>query len=286
MTDASSAPVFPGGTSVSHLRVYDWPAPDAPGGSGSPHFHTASTEAYVTLAGRGRVQTLSQEGFAEHELVPGRIVWFSPGVIHRSVNDGGLEVLVVMSNAGLPEAGDAVLTFPPEILVDPAAYRDAATLPSPSAGGAASDGGGWSSADAADPAEDDLAVDPAEDDPVVAAAALARRDLALEGFQVLRDAVEEDGEAAFDGLYVAAAQLVAPQAAGWRDVWTTSVGRAVAETDWALAALAPESGADPGAAEAAVVGHLEFGRVAARDAEPGPRRYGMCGRLQVWSTRA
>lgn len=154
-----------------------------------------------------------------------------------------------------------MLTFPPEIIVDPAAYRAAATLPSPSA---------------------DLAED---EDPALAAAALARRDLALVGFQVLRDAVEEDGEAAFDGLYVAAAELVAPQAAGWRDVWTSSVGRAVAETDWALAALAPESGADPGAAEAAVVGHLEFGRVAARDPEPGPRRYGMCGRLQVWSTR-
>ncbi len=42
---------------------------------------------------------------------------------------------------------------------------------------------------------------------------------------------------------------------------------------------------DPGAATAAVVGHLGNGRVAARDAEPGPRRYGMCGRLEVWSTR-
>jgi len=293
MTDVNSAPVFPGGTSVSHLRVYDWPAPDALGGSGSPHFHTTSTEAYVTLAGRGRVQTLSPEGFAEHELVPGRVVWFSPGVIHRTVNGGGLELLVVMSNAGLPEAGDAVLTFPPEILVDPAAYREAATLPSPSTDAAApSDGGGSSSgvvadaADPADPAEADPVTDPAEDDPVVAAAALARRDLALEGFQVLRDALEEDGEAAFDGLYVAAAELVAPLAAGWRDVWSASVGRAVAETDWALAVLAPESGADPGAAEAAVVGHLELGRVAARDPEPGPRRYGMCGRLQAWSTRA
>jgi hypothetical protein len=284
MTHSTSGPVFPGGTSVSHLRVYDWPAPDAPGGSGTPHFHTASTEAYVTLAGRGRVQTLGPEGFAEHHLVPGRIVWFSPGVIHRAVNDGGLEVLVVMSNAGLPEAGDAVFTFPPELLADPAAYRDAATLPSPSVGAGSggaevgSYGGGSGGAGSG-------AADLAEDDPVVAAAALARRDLALAGFRVLRDAVEQDGAAAFDALYVAAAQLVAPRAAGWRNVWTASVGRAVAETDWVLAALAPESGADPGAAEAAVVGHLELGRVAVRDAEPGPRRYGMCGRLQVWSTR-
>ncbi|GAB3172862.1 hypothetical protein GCM10027059_42920 [Myceligenerans halotolerans] len=54
----ADSPVFPGGTSVSHLRVYDWPTPDAPGGSGTPHFHTTSTEAYVALAGRGRVETL------------------------------------------------------------------------------------------------------------------------------------------------------------------------------------------------------------------------------------
>ncbi|GHH69059.1 cupin domain-containing protein [Promicromonospora soli] len=289
MTEATSGPVFPGGTSVSHLRVYDWPAPDAPGGSGSPHFHTASTEAYVTLAGRGRVQTLGPEGFAEHELAPGRIVWFGPGVIHRAVNDGGLEVLVVMSNAGLPEAGDAVLTFPPEVLADPVAYRDAATLPVPSRGADRPSpdrpspdllGPDLLSADL-----DDVDVaGPAEDDPVVAAAARARRNLALVGFRALRVAVERDRAAAFDALYVAAAQLVAPRAAGWREVWTESVGRAVAETDWALAALAPESGADPGAVEAAVVGHLELGRVAVRDAEPGPRRYGMCGRLQVWST--
>lgn len=270
MTEATSDPVFPGGTSVSHLRVYDWPAPDAPGGSGSPHFHTASTEAYVPLAGRGRVQTLGPEGFAEHDLVPGRIVWFSPGVIHRAVNDGGLEVLVVMSNAGLPEAGDAVFTFPPDVLADPEAYRVAAALPSASGG----------------PGPADLAEHvPAEDDPVVAAAARARRDLALAGFRVLRDSVERDGAAALDGLYEGAARLVASRAAGWRDVWTASVGRAVADTDAALTALAaPAGGVGPGDV-AAAVGHLRNGRVAARDAEPGPRRYGMCGRLEVWSTR-
>lgn len=260
MTGQPTGPVFPGGTSVSHLRVYDWPAPDAPGGSGSPHFHTASTEAYVTLAGRGRVQTLGPEGFAEHELVPGRIVWFSPGVIHRAMNDGGLEVLVVMSNAGLPEAGDAVFTFPPEVLADPDAYREAATLPSGSVG-------------------------TADDDPVVADAARARRDLALQGFREFRRAVERDGATALEGLYEGAAELVASRAAGWRDVWTASVGRAVADTDAALTALAPSAGGVGPGDVAAAVGHLAGGRVAARGAEPGPRRYGMCGRLQVWSTR-
>ena len=37
----------------------------------------------------------------------------SPHVhLHRAVNDGDLQVVVVMRNSGLPEAGDAVLTFP------------------------------------------------------------------------------------------------------------------------------------------------------------------------------
>jgi hypothetical protein len=179
-----------------------------------------------------------------------------------------------------------VFTFPQEVLADPVAYRDAATLPEPSRDT------GLRGPDLLNPdllgpdlVDGDVAgAADLEDDPVVAAAALARRDLALAGFRALRDVVERDRAAVFDALYVAAAQLVAPRAAGWREVWTESVGRAVAETDWALAALAPESGADPGAVEAAVVGHLELGRVAVRDAEPGPRRYGMCGRLQVWST--
>ena len=34
-----------------------------------------------------------------------------------------------MSNAGLPEAGDAVMTFPPEIVADPDRYRAAARCP-------------------------------------------------------------------------------------------------------------------------------------------------------------
>lgn len=236
-------PPFPGGTSVSHLHVYDWPAPDAPLGSGSPHLHTASSEAYVVLSGRGRVETLGSHGFANHELTPGRIVWFAPGVVHRAVNEGGLEVLVVMSNAGLPEAGDAVLTFPHEVLADRERYAAAARLPS-----------GVDSEDAA-----------------IAAAACARRDHALEGYADLRAAVERDGPGALEPLHAAAAALVAPRVEEWTITWERTVGRGVAETDAALAALAAASGAT-----------LATGAVAELDAAPGPRRYGMCGRLRTW----
>ncbi|WP_277208018.1 cupin domain-containing protein [Isoptericola croceus] len=241
-------PVFPGGTSVSHLRVYDWPAPDAPQGSGSPHLHTTSTKAYVTLAGRGQVETLGPEGHAVHDLAPGRIVWFGPGVIHRAVNLGGLEVLVTMSNAGLPEPGDAVITFPTEVLADPDRYARAAALPRP----------------------DDGATD-AE----VATAARARRDLALEGYAALRDAVGQHGPDALQPLYDAAARLVAPRTARWRETWEGSVVHAAGQTDAALEALADASPVT-----------LDGGRVAVAEANDGPRRYGMCGRLRTWPQTA
>ncbi|WP_265520427.1 cupin domain-containing protein [Oerskovia flava] len=242
-TRAPDAPVFPGGTSVSHLRVYDWPTDDAPGGSGTPHLHTASAEGYVVLAGRGSVETLGPEGFAVHGLEPGRVVWFTPGVIHRLVNDGGLELVVVMSNAGLPEAGDAVLTFPVDVVRDADRYAAAAALPSPEGA----------------------------DDAGLAAAAHARRDLALAGYARLRAAVEQSGPGALAPLYDAAARLVAPRVAGWRRTWESSVVRATHETDAVLAALAVGDGSA-----------LTAGRVAARAADPGPRSYGMCGRLATF----
>ncbi|BCY12050.1 cupin domain-containing protein [Actinoplanes sp. L3-i22] len=114
---------FPGGTSVTRVAVYD--------GGGTPHLHTTSTEAYVVIGGTGAVQTLDPSGFRETPLAAGSTVWFTPGVIHRAINHGGLELIVVMSNAGLPESGDAVMTFPPEVVGDPERYRSAATLVPP-----------------------------------------------------------------------------------------------------------------------------------------------------------
>lgn len=187
---------LPGGVSISHLRVYDWLAPDGVGraGSGSPHLHVVSSEAYVVLGGSGSVRTLSVAGAEVHPLRPGSVVSFGPGVVHRAVNDGDLEVLVLMSNAGLPEAGDAVLTFPAAVLADPAAYREAATLP-----------------------------DGASDDEL-AAAARRRRDLALEGYAELRAAVDRVGAAeAMKPLHEAAARIVRPLVPHWQDVWTRNV---------------------------------------------------------------
>jgi hypothetical protein len=179
---------FPGGTSVSRIRVYDWPTADGLHG-GSPHLHTVSTEGYVVLGGRGSLQALSADGYREHPLEAGTVLWFTPGTIHRLVNDQDLDILVVMSNAGLPEAGDAVFTFPPRVLADPAAYAAAATLPA------------------------------GADQETLADAARRRRDLAIEGYLALRERVRMQGPEALDDLYQAAAALVRDRVSTWRSLW-------------------------------------------------------------------
>ncbi|MEU8378966.1 cupin domain-containing protein [Streptosporangium sp. NPDC048865] len=113
------------GTGVSDLTVYDWPTEDGLRG-GSPHLHTLCAEAYAVVAGSGSVQTLTWSGYEETALAPGSVVRFTPGTVHRLVNGGGLRIVVLMQNSGLPEAGDAVLTFPPDVLADPDRYARAA----------------------------------------------------------------------------------------------------------------------------------------------------------------
>ncbi len=120
---------FPGAVAVSRLSVYDWPTIDGHPGGGTPHLHLACTEGYVVISGRGSVQTLTTSGYREDPLEAGAVVWFTPGTIHRLVNEDALRITVVMQNSGLPEAGDAVLTMPPELLTDPATYADAVRIP-------------------------------------------------------------------------------------------------------------------------------------------------------------
>ena len=82
------------------------------------------------VSGRGRVQTIGGDGFAETPLEAGALVWFTPGTIHRLVNDSGdLEILVVMANRGLPEAGDMVVLDHPDVLADRDRYLAHAALP-------------------------------------------------------------------------------------------------------------------------------------------------------------
>jgi mannose-6-phosphate isomerase-like protein (cupin superfamily) len=210
------APPFPGGVAVSHLRVYDSTAVDGIAG-GTPHCHTACTEAYAVVGGRGRVVTLGGDGLHETPLEAGSFAWFTPGTIHRLVNDGDLEILVLMANAGLPEAGDMVITFPDDVLADAARYREAATLP----------------ADASTTAADDAAV-------------RVRKDLAVEGFGALVDG----GPDALARFHARATALVRPSVPAWREIWERGPRAAAEQTGVHLAAL--EAGAAHHLAESAV----------------------------------
>jgi mannose-6-phosphate isomerase-like protein (cupin superfamily) len=216
---AREAPPFPGCIGVSHLRVYDSEAPDGLRG-GTPHIHTVCTEAYAVVAGRGAVQTLSADGFAETELEPGAFVWFTPGTVHRLVNlDGQLEILVIMQNSGLPEAGDMVCTFPSSFLADRAQYDDVAVLPA-------------TDVDTRGPGD----------------AARHRRDLAVMGFAQIR----ESGD--LDGFLGSAATLVRSRVEQWRTVWEDGAAAAATATGIQLQALAD---GDWGHLRAASVHRLE-----------------------------
>ncbi len=191
---------LPGAVGVSKLCVYDTVTPDGLHG-GTPHLHLCCTEAYVVTSGTGSVQTLSGQGFAEHDLQPGAVLWFTPGTIHRLINRDRLEIVVLMSNTGLPEAGDAVLTFPPHIVGDPDAYAEAVALPN---GGA-----------------------PGTD----VATAHRRRDLAVEGFHALED------PAKLAEFHAAAVKLKQPLLDEWRTRWERGAKAAADATGRQLDAL-------------------------------------------------
>lgn len=236
----SREPRFPGATSISRLEAYSDAAPDGLAG-GTPHLHTVSSEAYLVVAGAGTLQTVDASGFAEHSLEPGALVGFEPGVIHRAVNRGGLDVRVIMANAGLPEAGDAVMTFPDDVLADAEAYLAAASLPG-----------------ADRPAAERRA------------AAATRRDLAVRGFlELFDDGVLDDANLNQDRLarlHARAVALVAAKAPVWRTLWQQGAQAEASATGARLDAL--ESGRDPGLAAARV-----------STAHPEPASLGMCGVL-------
>jgi mannose-6-phosphate isomerase-like protein (cupin superfamily) len=213
--ESASYAGLPGGVGVSHLSVYDWPAADGLCG-GTPHMHLTCSEGYVVIAGRGAVHTLTAAGARRTPLTPGTVAWFTPGTIHRLVNeDGALRIVVLMQNSGLPEAGDAVVTLPPFPLSDPELYDSVAVVPH----------------DAPEAEQERLA--------------RVRRDLAVEGY--LRLCEDPSGLPAF---HRAAAALVQDRLDAWRERWTHGAAAAAAGTGVQLDRLAA---GDPGHLSDAVV---------------------------------
>jgi mannose-6-phosphate isomerase-like protein (cupin superfamily) len=237
-----SVEAFPGGISVTHLRVYDTQAADGLIG-GTPHMHFACAEAYLVINGQGSVQTLSSEGFREIPLIAGSLVWFTPGLIHRLINlDGRLEIFALMENAGLPEHGDSVFTFPLKHLQNEHSYFQLASLGEPRA--------------------------------VLATqreAAEQRRDLAVEGFRLLRDELEQGGS--LQDFYGWAVRLMRPKEPTWRAIWEAGPGSTIRRTKVFLDNLGAGSS-----------DYLNWGRMfeIPVDPEREERKLGMCGTLRPY----
>jgi mannose-6-phosphate isomerase-like protein (cupin superfamily) len=241
MTTAGPPP-FPGAVGVSHLRVYDSEAPDGLRG-GTPHIHTVCSEAYAVVRGRGAVQTLTMGGFAETPIEAGSFVWFTPGTVHRLINrSGDLEILVIMQNAGLPEAGDLVITMPPAVLDDAPGYAALAVLP-PEESTTAGSGG----------------------------AARLRRDLGVEGFVELKAALDGGDTGPLARFYARAAALVQPKAGEWEARWRATALRAATATGEQIEAVV-----------AGHVDHLLDASVHLLPPPADERRMGCCGTLGTY----
>lgn len=185
---SGSTPNFPGAVGITHLRVYGDSESNRRGG-GSPHVHIASSEAYIPTSGAGKVEMLTGNGREVHDLVPGSVVWFEPGVIHRLIPESDvLEILCIMQNAGLPESGDAVMTLPPAYLRDAEAYALGVQLPK---------------------AQPEVMLEAAYD----------RRDLALEGYRLLMEEFDVRGPQAIDEFLGKAIAIVRPSLEQWRSLW-------------------------------------------------------------------
>jgi hypothetical protein len=118
------------GIGLTRLRVYDQrPAPDG-SASGCAHVHAFTDEAYYVIGGRGALELHDVDrGYRRVPLQPGDFVQFGPGTLHRSVNEGGLDILALMSNAGLAERGDARIYFGPAVDADAATFERLRALP-------------------------------------------------------------------------------------------------------------------------------------------------------------
>ena len=118
------------GIGLTRLHVYDQrPAPDGTL-SGCAHVHAFTDEAYYVIAGHGALELHDVErGFRRVPLAPGDFVQFGPGTLHRSVNESGLDILALMSNAGLAERGDARIYFGAAVDADPAEFERLRSLP-------------------------------------------------------------------------------------------------------------------------------------------------------------
>jgi hypothetical protein len=140
-----------------------------------------------------------------------------------------------------------VLTFPPDVLADPHAYAEAASVADPNGSHASG-----------------------ED------SARRRRDLAVSGFHRLVERVESGDRGALEDFYRQALALRADRLPAWEALWRDGPAAAVERTGEHLEALRQGG-----------IGHLLRAAAQVREAPaPAERRYGMCGRLDTYDVVA
>ena len=155
------------------------------------------------------------------------------------MNDGDLEIIIVMQNGGLPEAGDCVLSLPHSYL------KDSTSI------------GRWQTCLLR-----------------TRVANRSRRTRSAERicrWPVLSNygpRVEQEGPQALDEFYRSAAALTHDQLEEWRELWHNGAERAVATTGDQLRAL-----------ESVELAHLQDGALREANPRPGSPRPGMCGRI-------
>ena len=166
--------LLPGGIGLSRIKVYEQPGPDGVIGGGA-HFHSVSAESYYVVSGYGELELLSYSGFEVLKLEPNMVIYFQPGVIHRVCNPNkNLVILSIMQNGGVAERTDFFLTFPMDIIADARSYQQAMRSKN-------------------------------------LTEALARRDLSIKGYRVLREAMENEpagGRELLEQLYRRAQELM------------------------------------------------------------------------------
>lgn len=126
-----------GGLGLTRVAVYQ--QRESPDGthSGCPHLHGICSEAYYVTRGNGYVELHDlEQGFRRVELSDGDFFQFPPRTLHRIVSLDSLEVLGVMSNAGLAENGDARIYFGKDVDCDPERFESAVALVSKGLSGA------------------------------------------------------------------------------------------------------------------------------------------------------
>lgn len=172
--------LLPGGIGLSRIKVYEQPGPDGVIGGGA-HFHSVSAESYYVVSGDGTLELLSYQGFEVIALEPNKVISFQPGVIHRVCNPKkNLVILSIMQNGGVAERTDFFLTFPMEVIADLRSYQQALQARN---------------------------IDEA----------LARRDLSIKGYRILRDAMENEpahGRELLEQLYRRAQELMKAKFSG------------------------------------------------------------------------